>query len=403
MNRWYCSLCHARYSSRAPVTWHMAAVMAVLGVIALQPLYPVMAQTLFTEGLQFPQRLIFTPAGNLLVSEGGTAIPNTGRVSIVNRQGIRRSLLEGLPAGPGHGIAAFGPTGMGLDGRTLYLLLGEGDVQVGPPFAINLNGPSSPIFHSVLRIQFSVDLDAVGSSFELAMVQHWALRDGYDVTLRNTRGDTATIRLLTSFPSLMRNVLGGAARHRPSDPYGVWLDAAGEALYIVDASAETFSKVNTTSGRYQVLTRFQPDQRDTSSGVTFVDTVPTAVCPVGDSFLISFLSASPFPEGSASIRLWKPADGTWSRLSPLIGNLTMTNDVICLPGGTANAPRVVSVEYRTMLDFATPSGRVQLIDGNQKRVIAENLAFPTTAAIDPVSGDLFVATLTGTVFRMGLR
>ena len=35
------------------------------------------AQTPFAEGLQFPQRLIATPVGNLLVSEGGTARPRT--------------------------------------------------------------------------------------------------------------------------------------------------------------------------------------------------------------------------------------------------------------------------------------------------------------------------------------
>ena len=29
-------------------------------------------QTLIIEGLQFPQRLIFSPGGSLLVSEGGT-------------------------------------------------------------------------------------------------------------------------------------------------------------------------------------------------------------------------------------------------------------------------------------------------------------------------------------------
>jgi hypothetical protein len=81
------------------------------------------------EGLQFPQRLIFTPLGSLLVSEGGTSTPNTGRVSMLNRQGGRRSLLESLPAAPGHGITAFGPGGMGLNGRTLYLVIGEGNVM----------------------------------------------------------------------------------------------------------------------------------------------------------------------------------------------------------------------------------------------------------------------------------
>jgi hypothetical protein len=371
--------------------------------IVLLALSPAMAQSLFTEGLQFPQRLIFTPAGNLLVSEGGTAVPNTGRISIVDRQGRRRSLLEGLPAGRGHNIPAFGPTGLRLDGHTLYLLIGEGDVQVGPPFSINLNGPSSPTFHSVLQIRFSADVDSIGSAFELSSVNHWALRDGYDIELRNASGDQATFHLLTSFPSLMRNVLGGAALHRPSDPYSAWLDAANNALYVVDASAETLIRVNTVTGHSVVLTRFQSDVRVTTNGSTMVDTVPTAACPVGDSWLISFLSASPYPAGASSVRLWRPADGTWSRLPPLIGDLTMTNDLLCLAGGTATAPRLVTVEFNTTGDLTAASGRVQLVEGSQKRLLAQNLPAPTSVAQDSTTGDLFVATVTGSIFRVSLR
>ena len=378
----------------------MKTPITVLNLAVLLTSFPAAAQSVFTEGLQFPQRLLFTAPGNLLVSEGGQPMPNTGRVSIVNRQGVRRSLLDGLPAAPGHGIPAYGPGGMGLDGRTLYLLIGEGDVQVGPPFAINLNGPSSPIFHSVLRIQFSADVDAITSNFKMSPADHWALSDGYDVSLRNGAGDSAVVHLLTTFLSLGRNVLGGTVLHRPSDPYGAWLDAGNNALYVVDASAETLIKVNTVTGRSLVLTRFQSDERATSAGPTLVDTVPTAVCPVGDSFLVSFLSANPFPAGASSVRLWKPSDGSWSRLSPLVGDLTMTNDMICLQGGTASVPRVVTVEYSTTADRTAPSGRVQLINGSQKRVLAENLLLPTSVARDPVSGDLFVATLPGSIFRL---
>jgi len=85
----------------------------------------------FAVGLQRPNRLLFTPQGSLLVSEGGIATPNTGRVSILDPGGNRRTLLEGLPSGPAHPSNPFGPTSMALDGSTLYLLLGEGDVMAG--------------------------------------------------------------------------------------------------------------------------------------------------------------------------------------------------------------------------------------------------------------------------------
>jgi hypothetical protein len=352
--------------------------------------------------LQFPQRLIFTPLGSLLVSEGGTPAPNTGRVSIVDRQGNRRSLLEGLPAGPAHSIPAFGPAGMALDGRTLYLLIGEGDVRVGPPFMLNPKGPSSPIFHSVLRIQFSTEVDAITSTFQLSRADHWALSDGYDVTLRNATGNSAAVHLLTSFPSVLPNVLGGDESYRPSDPYGASLDAGNNALYVVDSSAETLINVNTVTGRYRVLTRFQPDERATPDGPAFVDNVPTAICPVGDSFLVSFLSAALFPTGGSSVRLWNQSDGGWSRLSPLVGDLTMTNDIVCLRGGTARAPRLVTVEFSQNVSDPAPSGRVQVVNGGQKRVLMENVLLPVSAAQDPLSGDLFVTTLTGSIFRTPL-
>ncbi len=222
----------------------------------------------FASGLQFPQRLIFTQAGHLLASEGGTREPNSGRVSIVDRSGTRRSLLEGLPSGPAHFTNPFGPTGMAHDGRTLYLLIGKGDIMAGVPpnYGINLNGPSSPIFSSLLRIQFSRDPDEIVDVFHLEPVHHWALLDGDEVTLTNTAGDRARISVLTAFRPMVRNVLGGDEPVRPSDPYSLVADANKHFLYVVDASAETVSRVDTRAGRYLTLYRFLPAVRDTPPG-----------------------------------------------------------------------------------------------------------------------------------------
>jgi hypothetical protein len=227
---------------------------------------------------------------------------------------------------------------------------------------------------------------------------HWALLDGYDLHLTNASGDRAIVRLLTTFRPLLRNILGSAALVRPADPYGAFLDASNNALYVIDSSHETLNKVNTVTGRNLVLTRFQPDQRATG----FFDSVPTALCPVGDSFLVSFLSGAPFPAGASSVRLWKPSDGGWAKLTPLIADLNMTNDMFCLRGGTANAPKVVTVEYSTTTDRSLPSGRVQSIDGSQKRVVMQNILLPTGVTQDPVTGDVFVSTLGGAILRAPL-
>jgi hypothetical protein len=371
-------------------------------VIALLIAGAAAAQPPFVEGLQLPQRLIPTATGNLLVTEGGTTA-NTGRISLVTRQGVRRTLLEGLPSARGHGIPAFGPTGMALDGRTLYLLAGEGDVLMGPPFAVNPDGPSSPIFSSVLRIQFNRDVDAITSAFRMTPNDHWALHDGHDITLLNADGETATVHLLTIFRAMVRNILGGAERVRRADPYSAWLDARNNALYIIDPAGETLIRVNTATGRPLVLTRFQPRERVTPTGPEFVDNVPTGLCPVGGSFLVSFLSAAPFPRGEASVVLWSPGDGSWSRPAAVITNLSLVNDMLCLPGGTAAAPRVVTLEISDVGMLGTPTGRVQVFEGSQSRVLAQGLPFPTGLAQDPVGGDIFVLTLNGAIYRFPLR
>jgi hypothetical protein len=51
------------------------------------------------SGLQIPLGITQSNQGNLLVSETGTRVPNTGRISIVDLDGNRRTLLDGLPSG----------------------------------------------------------------------------------------------------------------------------------------------------------------------------------------------------------------------------------------------------------------------------------------------------------------
>jgi DNA-binding beta-propeller fold protein YncE len=297
----------------------------------------------FSTRLQVPQRILFTPAGNLLVSEGGTAEANSGRVSLVDRGGIRRSLLEGLPSGLAHFTNPFGPTGMALDGRTLYLLLGEGDVMAGGPpnYGINANGPSSPIFSSILKIQFNREPDEIQESFRLSSVSHWALLDGYDETLQNGAGDHATIELLTAFRPVVRTVLGNTDRVRPANPYSVVLDASRRYLYVADASAETISRVDTTTGRSVVLLRFEPYMRATPSGPAPVDNVPASLCWSGDKLMVGFLTASPLPPGE----------------------------------------------------------EVRLLTGDATTALASGFR-PTGVAVEPRTGDIYVAVFTGLILRI---
>src|SRR6266540_1802662 len=52
-----------------------------------------------TSGLRTPLGISQSNQRNLLVSETGTGAPNSGRISIVDLGGHRRTLLAGLPSG----------------------------------------------------------------------------------------------------------------------------------------------------------------------------------------------------------------------------------------------------------------------------------------------------------------
>jgi len=54
--------------------------------------------SVLVSGLRAPVKSIITSKGNLLVAEAGNG-PNTGRISIVDANGNRRTLIDGLPSG----------------------------------------------------------------------------------------------------------------------------------------------------------------------------------------------------------------------------------------------------------------------------------------------------------------
>ena len=63
-------------------------------------------------GLHKPLGSALTNRGNLLVSESGTGAQGSGRISIVNPSGNRRTLLDGLPSGISDGGSPLGPAGL---------------------------------------------------------------------------------------------------------------------------------------------------------------------------------------------------------------------------------------------------------------------------------------------------
>src|SRR4051812_15180232 len=86
--------------------------------------------TVLTAGLNKPGKVITAGDNSLLVAEAGTTTPNSGRVSLVNRaNGARQTLVGGLPSGVnnlGGPPVSSGPSGLKLQGHTLFLTIGPG-------------------------------------------------------------------------------------------------------------------------------------------------------------------------------------------------------------------------------------------------------------------------------------
>ena len=140
-----------------------------------------------TSGLQVPLGVTQSNRGNLIVSETGTLVPNTGRISIVDREGNRRTFLDGLPSGINDVNEPSGPAGVFMRGRTLYVAIGVGDVGIAGPLpgttAQNPNPISSPIFSSVLAIHFSAKAERSTVGFTLTAADHQALASGEKLKL----------------------------------------------------------------------------------------------------------------------------------------------------------------------------------------------------------------------------
>ena len=101
--------------------------------------------TQLASGLRSPLGTALTNQGNLLVSETGTTAPRSGRISIIDPNGNRRTLLRGLPSGINDVGDPSGPAGIFIRGRTLYLAIGAGDVGIAGPFpGTALENPNGP-------------------------------------------------------------------------------------------------------------------------------------------------------------------------------------------------------------------------------------------------------------------
>jgi hypothetical protein len=174
-----------------------------------------------------------------------------------------------------------------MHGRTLYVAIGLGDAVIPGPLpnsVIPNPNPSSPIFSSVLAIDFSASVEKKTNGFTLSAADHVALKNGAKVDLSNGGGDKITVELVADFPDYLPEPRPGLPNAvRQSNPFGLALD--GDHLYVAEASGNTVRSVDLQTGNFSVLTNFAPLPNNRGFGPPVVEAVPDSVHLVGDQLL----------------------------------------------------------------------------------------------------------------------
>jgi hypothetical protein len=364
---------------------------------------PVIAQqpTVFATGLQNPSKIIFTPGGNLMVTECGTAT-TSGRVSLVNTSGTRTTLISGLPSGPAApGYSPDGENGLAISGRTLYIAIGEGDTHVNGPTSgtilPNPAGPSSPLFSSIISATFSTDIDKLSGPFALTEANQYTIFSGLPVTLTDPAGDTATMRLVTYF----RDLPDPHTIYRNSHPYGLAiLPSMPRVIFMADAGMNQVVQVDRTGGRSTAVAQFPNTPDSLPTGPPTSEAVPNSIQPYGNHLLVSLLSGVPFVPGASRIVELNPATGTYTNIIP---NQTSAIDVAFQPISDGSTQFYV-LEYSLTLAAELAGGAPgpgQLVMYSTKgtsSVLAKTLTSPSSMALNTTTGNLYITDLSeGTI------
>lgn len=368
------------------------------------------------SGLQVPLSITQSEKGNLFVSESGTLAPNTGRVSIVDLNGNRRTLLAGLPSGINDVNEIAGPAGLFLDDHTLYVAIGIGDtIKAGPvpgTAVPNPNPPTSPIFSSVLAIQFSNYVEKNTTGFILTSADHQALANGERVSLSNGGADRITVKLIANFPDFLaepsvavpNNVRGsnpfdlvlleGNNRHdgdrwADDDEHG---DNHGELLYVTDGGRNLVWQVDINSGAFSILAVFPQvaNPMFPSLGPPFIDAVPTGIAADKGQLLVTLLRGVPFPPGTSVVAQVNLLTGS---PTPFIAGLKTAIDV--LPIKAHHDTDYLVLQHASAGPFFGSPGLLLRFDtpAGPPAVIANCLNRPTSMTLDKNNGTLYVTEL----------
>lgn len=367
-----------------------------------------------TSGLQLPLGITQSNQDNLIVSESGTTIPNTGRISIVGLNGTRRTLLSGLPSGLNDIFEPSGPAGLYLRGRTLYVAIGSGDVVVigrdaaGMPIlgsaVPNPNGPSSPLFTSVLAIHFSAAVEKKTSqAFTLSPIDHQLLAAGQKVTLSGGGRDRLTVELIANFPDFIPNPIPALPSNvRQSNPFD--LVGVGDHLYVTDGALNLVWKVDIPTGAFSPLAQFPtiPNPLFGTIGGPFVEAVPTGIAYSEGQLLVTLFRGFPFPPGVSQV---VAIDLVTGATTPFITGLKTAVDILVVREFGDTDYLVLQHTSGVGPPFVPPFSRPGLLlsfeePGDPPTLIADCFTRPTSMTLDEKTGTLYVTDYSGRIVEV---
>jgi len=351
------------------------------------------------SGLRTPLGITQSNQNNLIVSESGTlGVLHTGRISIVDPSGTRRTLLDGLPSATNDAGDSSGPARVFMRGRTLYVAIGIGNtfLATGLP---NLN-PASPIFSSVLAIHFSASVEKKTlQGFTLPLSAQQTLASGQKVTLSNGEGDKITVELIANFPdfTIDPTTLTGFRGVNPFD-----LVVVGDHVYVTDGGQNLVRKVDLATGTFSTLATFPNVSNPLPIGAPTVEAVPTGIAYFDGQLLVTLFRGFPFPPGISVVEQIDPLTGAHA---PFITGLKTAIDVIPIREGNETKYLVLQHTSGVGPPFLPPFTRRGLVlhfdtAAGPPTVVTDCLMRPTSMALDEKTGLLYVTEFGGRIVEI---
>lgn len=361
--------------------------------------------TTVLTNLRLPAGTVLTDYGDLLVAESGDGTRDSGRISIVDRRGQRRTLIDGMPSARADVGSPSGPAGLFLQGGALYVAIGTGDVGImGPRPGTSLrnpDGPSSPIFSSVLALYFSPATAQRTSGFSMTPADQQALAKGRMVWLRDRRNNLMAVRMVTNFPNYVPTPLPDVPDNISlSNPYGI--AGVDGSLFVTDGGRNLLWRLDSMTGAASVWVTFPdvPNPLFGHVGGPLVQAVPTGITAVDRQLLVSLFRGAPFPTGVSSVEMIDPATATHSTY---LANLTTAIDALPI---RRNRHRDLLVIENSSAGpfFAGPGTLLRFNDmTGTPTTLADCLVSPTSMVFNQWNHTLYVTEEGGNLVTIPMR